>query len=141
MHPVTPPLVPGTSPTPQGYVSVFISWWWPSILTFNNTYVTFNIYIYELVTPEYILSSWARILCASKSNGFIFIYSLCFFHIPWLILNCLHFLFLMLFIFWTPSLCFSGIRLRIIFSKGCIGGKLYECFQVKKHTRTPPLGQ
>ena len=33
-----------------------------------------NIYIYELVTPEFILSSQVRIPCAPKPNGVIFIY-------------------------------------------------------------------
>lgn len=96
-------------------------------------YVVLNIYIYELVTPEFFLSSQVRVLCApSLTEPFLFTFSY-FSHIPWLRVNSLCLLFLMPLIFWTPYLCFSAISLQIHFWNECVGGgKLYKCFQVQE---------
>lgn len=90
---------------------------WPPIITLNNIYVAVNIYIYKLVTPEFIcLLEWGVSVHQGLTDSFSFTFP-SFFHIPWLTVNSLCLLFLMLLTLWTPYLCFHGLPLQINFFK------------------------
>lgn len=107
---------------------------WPPIITLNNIYVAVNIYIYKLVTPEFIcLLEWGVSVHQGLTDSFSFTFP-SFFHIPWLTVNSLCLLFLMLLTLWTPYLCFHGLPLQINFFKWKyeVVVNLTKCFQTKK---------